>query len=151
VSQVAFADRILLNKIDLVSAEQLQVVIDTIWSINAVAEVIQTTNSVVDLKKVLGVSSFSIEKTLEVGAATGTPQVDEWCNTPTRLRCIAIKWTSGVAPSEQAVRDRVGKAGRRRRRAWPRVHRCTASKQNRAGIVVGVAALPWYWYTMSRQ
>jgi G3E family GTPase len=42
---VAFADRILLNKIDLVSPEQLQDVVDTIRSINAVAEVIQTTNS----------------------------------------------------------------------------------------------------------
>uniref|UniRef100_A0A7S0SNX2 CobW/HypB/UreG nucleotide-binding domain-containing protein n=1 Tax=Mantoniella antarctica TaxID=81844 RepID=A0A7S0SNX2_9CHLO len=66
VSQVAFADRILLNKIDLVSAEQLQDVVDTIHSINAVADVIQTTNSVVDLTRILGVSSFSIEKTLEV-------------------------------------------------------------------------------------
>jgi G3E family GTPase len=34
-------------------------------SINAVAEVIPTQNSKVDLKKVLGVSSFSIEKTLQ--------------------------------------------------------------------------------------
>ena len=66
VQQVAFADRILLNKIDLVSEAELAEVVDTVKSINAVAEVIKTTNSVVDLNKVLGVSSFSIEKTLEV-------------------------------------------------------------------------------------
>jgi G3E family GTPase len=66
VSQVAFADRILLNKIDLVSARELDDVVDTIKSINAVAEVIKTTNSVIDLDRVLGVNSFSIEKTLVV-------------------------------------------------------------------------------------
>ena len=66
VSQVAFADRILLNKIDLVTEVELQNVVDTIKSINAVAEVIKTTNSVIDLNRVLGVNSFSIEKTLEM-------------------------------------------------------------------------------------
>ena len=66
VQQVAFADRILLNKIDLVSDKELEDVVDTMRSINSVAEVIKTTNSVVDLDKILGVSSFSIEKTLEV-------------------------------------------------------------------------------------
>ena len=66
VSQVAFADRILLNKIDLVSEAELSEVVDTVKSINAVAEVIKTTNSVIDLNRVLGVNSFSIEKTLEV-------------------------------------------------------------------------------------
>lgn len=66
VQQVAFADRILLNKIDLVSDTELAAVMEQVRSINGVAEVIKTTNSVVDLDKVLGVSSFSIEKTLEV-------------------------------------------------------------------------------------
>ena len=66
VQQVAFADRILLNKIDLVSESELAAVMEQVRSINGVAEVIKTTNSVVDLNKVLGVSSFSIEKTLEV-------------------------------------------------------------------------------------
>ena len=66
VQQVAFADRILLNKIDLVNEKELEEVVDTVKSINAVAEVIKTTNSVIDLDRVLGVNSFSIEKTLEV-------------------------------------------------------------------------------------
>ena len=66
VQQVAFADRILLNKIDLVSEGERAAVMDSVKSINAVAEVIKTTNSVIDLDRVLGVNSFSIEKTLEV-------------------------------------------------------------------------------------
>ena len=69
VQQVAFADRILLNKIDLVTEAELDDVVDTVKSINAVAEVIKTTNSVIDLDRVLGVNSFSIEKTLEVDPA----------------------------------------------------------------------------------
>ena len=54
VQQVAFADRILLNKIDLVSEAELAEVVDTVKSINAVAEVIKTTNSVIDLDRVRG-------------------------------------------------------------------------------------------------
>lgn len=65
VQQVAFADRILLNKTDLVSEECLLETTSILRSINAVAEVIPTQNSKIDLKKVLGVSSFSIEKTLQ--------------------------------------------------------------------------------------
>jgi hypothetical protein len=47
--------------------------VDTIHSINAVADVIQTTNSVVDLTRILGVSSFSIEKTLEASPNPQSP------------------------------------------------------------------------------
>ena len=65
VSQVAFADRILLNKIDLVSEQRLEETKKVLKDINSSAEVIETQNSLVDLKKILGVSSFSVEKTLE--------------------------------------------------------------------------------------
>eukprot|EP00976_Prorocentrum_cordatum_P062230 1176639-Prorocentrum_minimum.AAC.2 len=66
VQQVAFADRVLLNKTDLVSAEELEAVRGTIGSINKFAELIECKNSAVDLSKILGVNSFSIENTLEV-------------------------------------------------------------------------------------
>lgn len=66
VQQVAFADRILINKIDLVSPEEREGVKDDIRSINSYAEILETQQSKVDLKKILGVSSFAVEKTLEV-------------------------------------------------------------------------------------
>jgi len=69
VQQVAFADRILLNKTDLVSAAELAEVRDELRSINAYAEVIETQQSVVDLDRILGVSSFSVEKTLQLDPA----------------------------------------------------------------------------------
>lgn len=66
VQQVAFADRVLLNKTDLVSAKELADVRGTISSVNKFAELIECQNSTVDLARILGVNSFSIESTLEV-------------------------------------------------------------------------------------
>jgi G3E family GTPase len=56
----------LLNKTDLVTAAELEEVKEELQSINAFAEVIQTVQSQVPLDQVLGVNSFSIEKTLNV-------------------------------------------------------------------------------------
>mmetsp|Transcript_15433 Transcript_15433/g.50733 ORF Transcript_15433/g.50733 Transcript_15433/m.50733 type:complete len:347 (+) Transcript_15433:35-1075(+) len=66
IQQVAFADRILLNKVDLVKPEELADIKETIRSINGFAEVLETKFSQVDLQRVLGVNSFSVEKTLDV-------------------------------------------------------------------------------------
>lgn len=66
VQQVAFADRILLNKTDLVNAAELAEVKEELQSINAYAELIETQQSAVDLRRILGVSSFSVEKTLQL-------------------------------------------------------------------------------------
>ncbi len=63
---MAFADRILLNKTDLVTKAELRAVREELASINAYAEVIETVQSKVDLDKILGVASFSVEKTLTV-------------------------------------------------------------------------------------
>lgn len=64
--QVAFADRILLNKLDLVTQEELEDVEDRIKSINSFADIIRTENSRAPLDRILGLSSFSLEHTLEV-------------------------------------------------------------------------------------
>lgn len=64
--QVAFADRILLNKLDLVTPEELADVEDRIKSINSFADIIRTERSRAPLDRILGLSSFSLEHTLEV-------------------------------------------------------------------------------------
>jgi len=66
VQQIAFADRILVNKVDLVSKEEKEEVIDEIKSINSAAELIECHNSVVSLNRIFGVSSFSVENTIKV-------------------------------------------------------------------------------------
>ena len=62
VCQVAFADRVLLNKVDLVSSEELAALKTTISEINAFAEQYETERSKVPLEKVMNLSAFSIER-----------------------------------------------------------------------------------------
>jgi len=68
VEQVAFADKILLNKIDLVTEDEKAAVIDKIRGINKFAEIIETEQSQVDIQKILGVKAFDLARVLEVEA-----------------------------------------------------------------------------------
>jgi len=65
VEQVSFADRILLNKMDLVTGSEAQIVKDKIRSINSFAKIIPSTQSKVELSKILNIRAFSLEKLLE--------------------------------------------------------------------------------------
>uniref|UniRef100_A0A6U5NI70 CobW C-terminal domain-containing protein n=1 Tax=Calcidiscus leptoporus TaxID=127549 RepID=A0A6U5NI70_9EUKA len=62
VQQVAFSDRVLLNKTDLVSKEELQTVKETIFSINSFAELIESQQSRVPMSKLMDMNSFSLER-----------------------------------------------------------------------------------------
>merc|ERR1719506_1147855 len=66
VEQVAFADRILLNKMDLVSEAEAQKGVAEIKKINATVEIIRSTNSIVDPSKLLGVSAFNLSEVLKM-------------------------------------------------------------------------------------
>mmetsp|Transcript_10131 Transcript_10131/g.30017 ORF Transcript_10131/g.30017 Transcript_10131/m.30017 type:complete len:539 (+) Transcript_10131:103-1719(+) len=65
VEQVCFADRILLNKTDLVTPEYLKEVEGEIRSINKTAAIRHTQNSKVDTDFLLGIRAFSLDKVLE--------------------------------------------------------------------------------------
>ena len=66
VQQVAFADRIVLNKLDLVNAAELAAVKEEIQSINHTAPIIETKRSVVDLGKILNQNAFSLDNCVEI-------------------------------------------------------------------------------------
>ena len=66
VEQLAFADRIMLNKIDLVSEEELQDVEKKIKSINGFAPIFRTENSLINPKELIGIGSFDLKRTLEM-------------------------------------------------------------------------------------
>jgi len=66
VEQLAFADRIMLNKIDLVSEEELGEVEKKIKSINRFAPIYHTENSIIDPKELINIGSFDLERTLEM-------------------------------------------------------------------------------------
>ncbi|MEM8923847.1 MAG: GTP-binding protein [Actinomycetota bacterium] len=64
VEQVAFADRIVLNKTDLVSAEQIEEVEFRIREINAMVPIVRTQHGKVDLDAILEVGAFSLDRVL---------------------------------------------------------------------------------------
>lgn len=64
VQQVAFADRILLNKVDLVSKEDLDLVKRRIKAINAGVDIVECSFAKVDLDRVLGIHAFSLDRLL---------------------------------------------------------------------------------------
>jgi len=69
VEQVAFADRILLNKIDLVTEEEIQKVIAEIRKINSTVDIIRTQQSRVDLDKILNINSFELSHIIKMDPA----------------------------------------------------------------------------------
>ena len=66
VEQIAFADRIMLNKIDLVDEGQLQLVESRIKSINNFAPIFRTQNSLIEPKELVNIGSFDLDRTLEM-------------------------------------------------------------------------------------
>lgn len=62
--QIAFADKILLNKVDLVSKEEKDAVTKRVKTINKFATIIETERSKAPLGRLLGLNSFSMEAIL---------------------------------------------------------------------------------------
>lgn len=63
--QIAFADVVLVNKTDLVTAEELATVEATVRAINPSARIYRTSRSDIDLTKVLDQGAFNLERALE--------------------------------------------------------------------------------------
>jgi G3E family GTPase len=66
LEQIAFADVILLNKIDLVSAAELAEVENRIRSMNAVAKIYRTQDAAISMDSVLGVQAFNLDQALAI-------------------------------------------------------------------------------------
>lgn len=64
--QVAFADIVLVNKTDLVDEEQLQRIERRVRTLNPLARMHRSANSVIDLDLVLGVNAFQLDAKLQV-------------------------------------------------------------------------------------
>ena len=62
VEQVAFADRILLNKIDLVTEVELEEITKKIQVINRSAPIVRTQNSQIDLDQILNIKAFDLKR-----------------------------------------------------------------------------------------
>ena len=64
--QIAFADVVLLNKVDLVDEKGLENVKSRIKKINPYAKIIKTTHCAAPLEEILGLNAFSLKRVLEV-------------------------------------------------------------------------------------
>jgi len=62
VEQVAFADKILLNKSDLVDAEEMGLVKARLLAINKYADYVETKQSSIDIDQVLNIKKFDLER-----------------------------------------------------------------------------------------
>jgi G3E family GTPase len=64
--QIAFADRILINKTDLVTPIELDELERKIRNINAIAKIYRTQNALIDMDAVLGVGGFDLSHALSI-------------------------------------------------------------------------------------
>lgn len=88
--QLGFADKILLNKVDLVSRRDIVRIKKTIRNVNGFAELIETTQSCVPLDRILGISAFDVDRMVDLSSEIIEDETqpedcetDKKCCTPT--------------------------------------------------------------------
>jgi G3E family GTPase len=64
--QIAFADVLLLNKIDLVTAAELEQLEQRIRSMNAIAKIYRTRDAVLEMDALLGIGAFDLNQALQI-------------------------------------------------------------------------------------
>ena len=96
--QIAFADVILLNKIDLVTPEELDRLEARIRSMNAAAKIYRTQNSAAEIDTVLNVGGFNLDRALEVDPKFMEPEYPfEWAGIYS-LKAGTRKLTFDIGP-----------------------------------------------------
>jgi len=122
--QIAFADVILLNKVDLVSSDELDQLEARIHAMNSAAKIYRTQDTVVDMDNVLNLGGFDLDRALEVDPKFMEPEYPfEWSGLfelqagDYRLvlksgpdPAMNLTFRSAAEASESAMRDTVEKA-----------------------------------------
>lgn len=65
VQQIAFSDKLLLNKTDLVKEDELKTLLERLKHINAIAEIIPCQHSAVPLDKIFDLDAFNLQRVLQ--------------------------------------------------------------------------------------
>jgi G3E family GTPase len=77
--QIAFADVILINKIDLVSVEDVDALESRLRQMNGNARIFRTENALTDIERVVNIGGFDLDRALEVNPAFMEPEYPfEW-------------------------------------------------------------------------
>ena len=122
--QIAFADVILLNKVDLVSSVELDQLESRIHSMNAAAKIFRTRDAAIDMGKVLDLGGFDLDRALEVDPKFMEPEYPfEWSGVfdlpagdyrlvlkPGPDPAMKLNFRSASAATESAMRDAVERA-----------------------------------------
>ena len=96
--QVAFADVILLNKIDLVAPEDLERLEARIKSMNSMAKIYRSRDAVVEMDKILNVGGFNLDRALEIDPRFMEPEYPfEWSGI-FNLNSGDYQWLMGEGP-----------------------------------------------------
>ena len=69
VDQIAFADRLVITKADLVGEAALAEVVRRVREVNSVAEIVRAEHGKVDLDRVLGVHAFDLDRVVDMDPA----------------------------------------------------------------------------------
>jgi G3E family GTPase len=103
--QIAFADVILLNKIDLVTPEELDKLEARIHSMNAAAKIYRTQNAAAEIATVLNVGGFNLDRALEVDPKFMEPEYPfEWAGIYSlNAGTSSLKFDVGPDPSISLV------------------------------------------------
>ncbi len=96
--QIAFADVILLNKIDLVSLEDLERLEARIKSMNKMAKIYRSRDAVVEMDKILNVGGFNLDRAMEIDPKFMEPEYPfEWSGIY-QLNSGTYEWVMGEGP-----------------------------------------------------
>lgn len=88
--QIAFSNVILLNKIDLVSAEELKKVDTRLRSINPTAKIFQTENAAINLDQILNIGGFSLESVQQSDSFAGIDEQDAHSHSDSEITSVSI-------------------------------------------------------------
>jgi len=109
--QIAFADRLIVNKVDLVSADELRALEERLRGINATADMVTSSYADVDLERILGVGAFDLSRTMAVDPGWLEEGHDQHAHDPT-LTSVGIDIDGDLDPGrldawlEALLRDR---------------------------------------------
>ena len=96
--QVAFADVILLNKIDLVAPEDLERLEARIKGMNSMAKIYRSRDAVVEMDKILNVGGFNLDRAMDIDPKFMEPEYPfEWSGIY-RLNSGTYEWVMGEGP-----------------------------------------------------
>jgi G3E family GTPase len=121
--QIAFADVLVLNKADLVTPTELDVLERRVRSMNTMARVLRGTNADIPIRDVLDVGGFDLERAVAAKPTFLTPEYPfEWAGTfelgegiyelelgegpDSSMDVVALSLADGELAQQQAVADR---------------------------------------------